>query len=584
MTFHKRLSALVEETVAQLSAREALPGGLDCSQASVDIPRDPGHGEVSANTSMVLAKQAKMKPRDIANLIAGELEQHPDVAQVKVAGPGFLNLVMTPGFWQGLLAELLESGTDFGANDLGGGEKVNVEFVSANPTGPMHVGHARGAVVGDVLASILEKAGYDVTREFYVNDAGTQVDQLARSVYLRYCEACGEAIGDLPEGLYPGDYLKPVGEMIAARDGKKWLNQDETAWLEVFREAAVREMMKLIKEDLLSLGVRHDVFTSELALQEAGEVESAYEFLLGQDLIYEGVLEPPKGKRPDDWEERPQWLFRSTNFSDDSDRPLKKSDGGWTYFASDIAYHRDKARRGFSNMIDVWGVDHGGYVKRMKAAVAAVTEGRGALDVKLTAMVNLSDSGEPMKMSKRAGSFVTLRDVVDRVGKGVVRFIMLTRKNDAPLDFDFAKVTEQSRDNPVFYVQYAHARSHSVLRLAKEEMPDIDLSVATLAREPLHRLTDESELALIKQLTSWPRLVESAAKAHEPHRCAFYLYDLAAVFHALWNKGKDDAQLRFLVQDDKELTMARLALVRSVALVIALGLEMFGVEPLEEMR
>ena len=372
--------------------------------------------------------------------------------------------------------------------------------------------------------------------------------------------------------------------MIAARDGKKWLNQDETAWLEVFREAAVREMMKLIKEDLLSLGVRHDVFTSELALQEAGEVESAYEFLLGQDLIYEGVLEPPKGKRPDDWEERPQWLFRSTNFSDDSDRPLKKSDGGWTYFASDIAYHRDKARRGFSNMIDVWGVDHGGYVKRMKAAVAAVTEGRGALDVKLTAMVNLSDSGEPVKMSKRAGSFVTLRDVVDRVGKGVVRFIMLTRKNDAPLDFDFAKVTEQSRDNPVFYVQYAHARSHSVLRLAKEEMPDIDLSVATLAREPLHRLTDESELALIKQLTSWPRLVESAAKAHEPHRCAFYLYDLAAVFHALWNKGKDDAQLRFLVQDDKELTMARLALVRSVALVIALGLEMFGVEPLEEMR
>ncbi|MBL6935690.1 MAG: arginine--tRNA ligase [Alphaproteobacteria bacterium] len=584
MTFHKRLQALVEETVKGLSEREALPGGLDCSRALVEAPRDPDHGDVASNAALVLAKQAKMKPRDIADLIAGELQQHEDVADVEVAGPGFINLRMTPSFWKTQLAEILESGAEFGASDLGGGEKVNVEFVSANPTGPMHVGHARGAVVGDVLASLLEKAGYDVTREFYINDAGAQVAQLARSVYLRYREACGETIGDIPEGLYPGGYLKPVGEMIAARDGEKWLDQDEAAWIETFRDVAVREMMELIKEDLAVLGVRHGVFSSELALQEAGEVERCYQFLLDQDLIYEGVLEPPKGKKPDDWEERPQWLFRSTNFGDDSDRPLKKSDGSWTYFATDIAYHRDKARRGFSNMIDVWGVDHGGYVKRMKAAVAAITEGEGALDVKLTALVNLSDKGEPVKMSKRAGSFVTLRDVVDRVGKGVVRFIMLTRKNDAPLDFDFAKVTEQSRDNPVFYVQYAHARSHSVMRLVKEDMPDIDLSTATLAGGPLHRLTDESELALIKQLASWPRMVESAAEAHEPHRCAFYLYDLAAAFHALWNKGKDDAQLRFIVQDDRELTMARMALVRSVALVVALGLEMFGVEPLEEMR
>lgn len=584
MTFHKRLQALVEETVKGLSTREALPGGLDCSRALVEAPRDPDHGDVASNAALVLAKQAKMKPRDIADLIAGELQQHEDVADVEVAGPGFINLRMTPSFWKTQLAEILESGAKFGVSDLGGGEKVNVEFVSANPTGPMHVGHARGAVVGDVLASLLEKAGYDVTREFYINDAGAQVAQLARSVYLRYREACGETIGDIPEGLYPGGYLKPVGEMIAARDGEKWLDQDEAAWMETFRDVAVREMMELIKEDLAVLGVRHGVFSSELALQEAGEVERCYQFLLDQDLIYEGVLEPPKGKKPDDWEERPQWLFRSTNFGDDSDRPLKKSDGSWTYFATDIAYHRDKARRGFSNMIDVWGVDHGGYVKRMKAAVAAITEGKGALDVKLTALVNLSDKGEPVRMSKRAGSFVTLRDVVDRVGKGVVRFIMLTRKNDAPLDFDFAKVTEQSRDNPVFYVQYAHARSHSVMRLVKEDMPDIDLSTATLAGGPLHRLTDESELALIKQLASWPRMVESAAEAHEPHRCAFYLYDLAAAFHALWNKGKDDAQLRFIVQDDEELTVARMALVRSVALVVALGLEMFGVEPLEEMR
>ena len=584
MTFHARLLTLVEETVAQLSARKVLPSGLDHSEITVEVPHDPNHGDVASNAALVLAKHAKMKPQDIADSIAEELKQYEEVADAEVADPGFINLRMTPSFWQAQLAELLESGKDFGASNLGGGKKVNVEFVSANPTGPMHVGHARGAVMGDVLASLLEKIGYDVTREFYINDAGAQVEQLARSVYLRYREACGEAIGDVPEGFYPGEYLKPVGEKIAARDGEKWLDQKETAWMEPFRTVAVQEMINLIKKDLLALGIRHDVFTSERTLQGEGEVKSAYQVLLDQDLIYEGVIEPPKGKKPHDWKERPQWLFRSTRFGDDTDRPMKKFDGSWTYFASDIAYHRDKFRRGFANMIDVWGVDHGGYVKRIRAAVAAVTKGEGKLDVKLTALVNLTDKGKPVKMSKRAGSFITLRDVLDRVGKGVVRFIMLTRKNDVPLDFDFARITEQSRDNPVFYVQYAHARCHSVMRLAKKEMPDMDLSTESLAKGSLHCLTDESELALVKKLASWPRLVESAAEAHEPHRCAFYLYDLAAIFHALWNKGKDNAQLRFLVHDDRELTMARLALVHSVALVIALSLEMFGVEPLEEMR
>ena len=446
------------------------------------------------------------------------------------------------------------------------------------------VGHGRGAVVGDALAALLAKVGYQVCREYYINDAGAQVDMLARSAHLRYRQALGEAIETIPEGLYPGDYLIPLGQAIAAADGAKWQSLAEAEWLGYFRQVAIDAMMQLIRADLEALGVRHDVFTSERTLVEAGGVDRARAFLEGQGLIYQGILEPPKGKLPDDWEPRPQTLFRATQFGDDVDRPLQKSDGSWTYFASDIAYHFDKYQRGFTQMIDVWGADHGGYVKRMQAAVKAVTHGEASLDVKLCQMVNLLKDGEPYKMSKRAGTFVTLREVVDEVGKGVVRFIMLTRKNDAQLDFDLIKVLEQSRDNPVFYVQYAHARAHSVLRHGAEMFAGVDLSPAALAAVPLGRLTDPAELALIKIMAGWPRLVESAAEAHEPHRIAFYLYDLAAAFHGLWNKGKDDATLRFLVAEDQALSLARLAMVRSVALVVASGLAIFGVEPVEEMR
>jgi arginyl-tRNA synthetase len=491
---------------------------------------------------------------------------------------------LADGFWHAQLADLLRSGTAYGDSDLGQGTPVNIEYVSANPTGPMHIGHARGAVFGDALAGLLEKAGFKVCREYYINDAGAQVAVLARSVHLRYREALGEDVGAIPEGLYPGDYLVAVGQAIAARDGGKWQGRPEEDWLPEFRRFAIDAMLEVIRGDLAALGVRHAVFTSEKALVDEGKVDDALAFLAERGLIYEGVLEPPKGKLPDDWEPRPQTLFRATQFGDDVDRPLRKSDGSGTYFASDIAYHLDKYRRGFASMIDVWGADHGGYVKRMQAAVKAMTAGEGTLDVKLCQMVNLLKDGEPYKMSKRAGTFVTLRDVVDEVGKGVVRFIMLTRKNDAQLDFDLVKVLEQSRDNPVFYVQYAHARAHSVLRHGAEMFPDQDLAAAVLATADLSRLDDPAEMALIRLMGGWPRLIESAAEAHEPHRLAFYLYDVAAAFHGLWNKGKDDATLRFLLAEDRDLSLARLALVRAVALLIASGLAVFGVEPVEEMR
>ncbi|PKU23674.1 arginine--tRNA ligase [Telmatospirillum siberiense] len=567
-----------------LADQGKLPAGLDYSKVTAEPPREAAHGDVSTNAGMVLAKPAGMKPRDIAEMLAVELRSLPSVVGTEVAGPGFLNLRLADDFWYAQLSDLLRSGTAYGDSDLGRGVKINVEYVSANPTGPMHIGHARGAVFGDALAGLLEKAGFDVTREYYVNDAGSQVDVLARSTHLRYREALGETIGAIPEGLYPGDYLVPVGQAIAERDGAKWRDLAETEWLPEFRRLAIEAMMDLIRGDLAALGVRHAVFTSERGLVEGGKVEAALQFLSDRDLIYQGVLEPPKGKTPDDWEPRPQTLFRATRFGDDVDRPLKKSDGSGTYFASDIAYHLDKYRRGFPQMIDVWGADHGGYVKRMQAAVKAVTEGGGTLDVKLCQMVNLLKDGEPYKMSKRAGTFVTLRDVVDEVGKGVVRFIMLTRKNDAQLDFDLVKVLEQSRDNPVFYVQYAHARAHSVLRHGIEMFPDADLSPAALADAPFGRLSDPAELALIRLMGGWPRLIENAAEAHEPHRIAFYLYEVAAAFHGLWNKGKDDATLRFLLAEDRELSIARLALVRAVALLIASGLAVFGVEPVEEMR
>ena len=584
MNIFKTLRDDIVNVIEELVQRGALPAGLDLSRVTAEPPREAEHGDVSTNAAMVLAKAAAMKPRDIAELLVGELGRRTDVTMAEVAGPGFVNLRLADAVWYARLADLLRCGPSYGDSDLGRGVRVNVEYVSANPTGPMHIGHARGAVVGDALASLLAKAGFQVSREYYINDAGAQVDVLARSAHLRYRQALGEDIGDIPEGLYPGDYLCPLGQSLAERFGRRYLGAPESEWLVPFREAAVAAMMEMIKDDLAGLGVSHDVFSSERQLHSDGKVDAALQFLEDQGLIYTGVLEPPKGKLPDDWEARPQTLFRASRFGDDVDRPLKKSDGSWTYFASDMAYHLDKYRRGFNLMIDVWGADHGGYVKRMQAAVKALTGGAGELDVKLCQMVNLLKNGEPYKMSKRAGTFVTLRDVVDEVGKEVVRFIMLTRKNDAQLDFDLVKVLEQSRDNPVFYVQYAHARAHSVLRHAADMFPGLPLDGPALAGAPLDRLTDPAEIALIRLMAGWPRLIDSAAEAHEPHRVAFYLYDLAAAFHGLWNKGKDEVTLRFLVAEDQALSLARLGLVRGVATVVASGLAVFGVQPVEEMR
>jgi arginyl-tRNA synthetase len=569
-----------------------LPPGLDFARVAVEPPRDPAHGDLATNAAMVLAGAVKQNPMALAEQIGAALTGR-DLATgdyrgsgflVHAVRPGFLNIRLDPAVWHAQLRAILQAGTAYGDSTIGGGEKVNVEFVSANPTGPMHVGHGRGAVVGDALAALLAKAGFAVHREYYINDAGAQVDALARSAHLRYREALGEAIGAIPEGFYPGEYLVATGRALAERDGDRWLGGPEAEWLPAVRGFAVAEMMALIRADLAAFGVGFDAFVSERELVASGAVDRALAALAERGLIYEGMLEPPKGKPPpEDWEPRPQTLFRATQFGDEVDRPLKKSDGSWTYFAGDIAYHHDKFSRGFANLIDIWGADHGGYVKRMQAAVKAISDGEAALDVKLCQLVHLFDKGEPVRMSKRAGTFVTLREVVDEVGKDVFRFIMLTRRNDQALDFDFAKVTEQSRDNPVFYVQYAHARAASVMRHAAEQFPAAELLDAALARVPLDRLADPLELALIRQLASWPRIVEGAAEAHEPHRIAFFLQEVAAQFHLLWTKGKDEATLRFLVTGDPELTRARLALVRAVALVIASGLAVFGVEPVEEM-
>jgi arginyl-tRNA synthetase len=584
MNLFRHFLDIVAAEIGELARAGVLPAGLDTSRIAVEPPRDPAHGDISTNAAMVLAKPAGMAPRALAEKLVERLKRRPEVIAAAPAGPGFINLRLADAFWHDRLAEIVRAGPAYGDARLGAGKPVNVEYVSANPTGPMHVGHGRGAVVGDALAALLEKVGFAVTREYYINDAGAQVDVLARSAYLRYREALGESIGAIPEGLYPGDYLKETGRALAARDGRKWLGAAEEAWLPAVRDFAISEMLALIRGDLAALGVRHDVFTSERAIVAAGAIERALETLEEQGLVYVGTLEPPKGKLPDDWEARPQTLFRSTQFGDDVDRPLKKSDGSWTYFAADIAYHLDKYRRGFADMIDVWGADHGGYVKRVAAAVTALSGGQAALDVKLCQLVNLFDKGAPVRMSKRAGTFVTLREVVDEVGKDVFRFVMLTRRNDQALDFDYAKVVEQSKDNPVFYVQYAHARARSVLRHAAEQFSAAQLRPESLAAAPLQRLTDPAELALIRHLASWPRLVESAAETHEPHRIAFYLQELAAAFHGLWNKGKDDSGLRFIMSDAPELTMARLTLVQAVAFVVASGLKVFGVEPVEEMR
>jgi arginyl-tRNA synthetase len=571
----------VAAAVAQCVVAGSLPAACQDVPIVVEPPRDASHGDLATNAAMVLAKPAGMPPRAIAELLAGTLRGHSDVAAVEIAGPGFINLRLRDGFWQAQPLAVVAAGADYGRSLMGAGAPVNVEYVSANPTGPMHVGHCRGAVVGDAMARLLAFAGFAVTREYYINDAGGQVDTLARSAHLRYREALGETIGEIPEGLYPGDYLVPVGQALAATFGDTYAKAREEAWLALFKRETTTRMMALIRADLAAMDIAHDVFSSEQALHDSGRVKATLDDLTARGLVYTGVLEKPKGETADDWEPRPQLLFRATQFGDDSDRALQKSDGSYTYFAADIAYHWDKVQRGFIQMVDIFGADHGGYVKRMKAAAKA---SGGDLDIQLVQMVRLFRAGEPVKMSKRAGTFVTLRDVVDEVGKDVVRFMMLTRKSDSQLDFDFAKVREQSRENPVFYVHYAHARIRSVLRKASEIIPNVSETISGLTPDAMKHLTAPEELGLIRLATQWPRVVETAAQAHEPHRVAFYLYDLAGAFHALWNRGNDDPGLRFLISGNEALTAARLAMIEAVAQVIRNGLALMGVEPAEEMN
>ncbi|KAA8609126.1 arginyl-tRNA synthetase [Salipiger aestuarii] len=580
MNLFTDIRALVLSAIGALQAEGTLPEGLNTAPVTVEPPRDPLHGDMATNAAMVLAKPARLKPRDIAEALATRIASDPRVSSAEVAGPGFLNLRLAPSLWQALPRAVLDRGADFGRSGMGQGAKVNVEYVSANPTGPLHVGHTRGAVFGDALASLLDFAGYEVTREYYINDGGAQVDVLARSVYLRYLEAHGQAV-EFADGTYPGEYLIAVGEKLKERVGDRFLNTGEQVWLEEVRDFATAEMMDLIREDLAMLGVRMDRFFSEKSLYGTGRIEAAIESLKDKGLIYRGVLEPPKGKTPEDWEPREQTLFKSTEHGDDVDRPIMKSDGAWTYFSPDIAYHYDKVQRGYDQLIDVFGADHGGYVKRMKAAVSALSDGQTPLDVKLIQLVKLFKNGEPFKMSKRAGTFVTLRDVVEEVGPDVTRFVMLTRKNDAPLDFDFDKAIEQSRDNPVFYVQYAHARVCSVMRKAAQA--GVDVSDAALSAADLSVLSHEAELGLMKKLAEWPRLIEIAAKGHEPHKVAIWLNELASDLHGLWNRGHDDPTLRFL-QDDPVTSQSKIALARAVAVVISAGLGILGVTPMEEMR
>jgi arginyl-tRNA synthetase len=578
MNLFADIRTVVINSLDALVADGTLPSGLSFDNVAVEPPRDAAHGDMASNAAMVLAKPAKMNPRAIADALALKLTDDPRITSAEVAGPGFLNMRLTADVWQGVIKAALTD-PNYGKSTLGQGQKMMVEYVSANPTGPLHVGHTRGAVFGDALATLLAYAGYDVTKEYYINDGGGQVDVLARSVYLRYQEAHGQDVA-FEDGTYPGDYLKPVGQALKDKVGDAYLGKGEDVWLEEIREFATEKMMDLIRADLKSLNVEMDSFFSEKSLYGTGLIESAIAELKEKGLIYQGTLEPPKGKMPDDWEAREQTLFKSTDFGDDQDRAVQKSDGAWTYFAPDIAYHYDKVNRGFDALINVFGADHGGYVKRMKAAVSALSDKRVPLDIKLTQLVKLYKNGEPFKMSKRAGTFVTLRDVVDQVGASVTRFHMLTRKNDAPLDFDFAKVLEQSKDNPVFYVNYAYARVNSATVKAAAFA---DVSPATLASVDLSGLTNDAELAVAKKLAEWPRLVEIAAKGHEPHKIAFYLYDLASEFHALYNKGNDDTSMRFVQEGDVSTTQAKIALIRAVSVVIVSGLGILGVIPAEEM-
>jgi arginyl-tRNA synthetase len=582
--------ARVHAVCGALAAEGGWPEGIDLSRVVVEPPRDAAHGDMATNAAMVLAKEAKAKPRDLAEAIAAKLRADDLIVSVDIAGPGFINLTLKPKAWSDALRTVLREGDSYGQSAMGAREKVNVEYVSANPTGPMHVGHCRGAVFGDALCSLLAFTGYDVTREYYINDAGAQVDVLARSAFLRYREALGENIGAIPDGLYPGDYLKPVGQALAAEYGDKLKAMPEGRWLPIVRDKSIAMMMEEIKGDLAALNIRHDVFFSERSLTETGnnKVTETIDFLRSKGDVYEGRLSPPKGGPVEDYEDRVQTLFRATAYGDDVDRPLMKSDGSYTYFASDIANHKNKFDRGFTNLIDVFGADHGGYIKRMQAAVKAVTAGKATLDVKIVQLVKLLRHGEPVKMSKRSGDFVTLREVVDEVGKDAVRFMMLYRKNDAVLDFDLAKVIEQSRENPVFYVQYGHARGHSVFRNAREVIPDLPEQTAAraafLGDAAVERLTDPAELDLLRRLALYPRMMEAASVAHEPHRIAFYLYDLASEFHALWTKGRDLPYLRFIINNDAEITKARLAMVQGVVSVLASGLAVLGVHAPDEMR
>ncbi|OJW47772.1 MAG: arginine--tRNA ligase [Alphaproteobacteria bacterium 41-28] len=575
-TFREQISKALETLIK----KGLLPDGLDFEKITTEPPRDPAHGDLATNAAMILAKSTQKNPRELGELIGKELENLPYVEEVSVAGPGFINLKLSPEFWYQELITILEKKDEYGASTIGLGEKINLEYVSANPTGPIHAGHGRVAIVADVLANLLEKVGYRVLREYYINDAGAQAEKLAQSTYLRYREALGEKIDQIPEGYYPGDYLKEVGQALATRDGAKWLSASEKEWLDSFREFTVNAMMSNIRKDLDLMGISHEVFTSETELYKAGAIEAAIKTLKENGLIYEGILEPPKGKIVEDWEPRPQLLFRSVDFGDDVDRPLQKSNGSWTYFAGDIAYHYDKFLRGYHQMIDVWGADHGGYVKRVTSAVKAITKDRGHLDVIICQIVNFMEGGQPVKMSKRAGTFIEVRDVIEKVGKDPFRFMMITRKSDAHLDFDFQKVLEQTKDNPVFYIQYAHARCHSVMRMAREVFPDWEKTPA----QGLDLLKDQNELQLLKLLAGWPRQVEIAALAREPHRLSYYLYEIAQQFHMLWNKGKENTYLRFIVAQNHELTRARLAMIQGVAHVIASGLNIFGVTPVEEMR
>ena len=586
MNFYQKFQDEIVTIIETLAKAGEIPSGLDTARVAVEPTREADRGDISTNAAMVLAKPAGMKPQALAELLAARLGSLEAVIETEIAGPGFINMRLEPDFWHQRLKEILLAGSDYGDSQIGGGEAVNIEYVSANPTGPLHVAHARGAVVGDALASLLEKAGYAVTREYYVNDAGAQVEILAKTTAARAKEALGLIKLDAKalEGRYPGDYLKPVGQKMAEEFGERRLDTDDKDNLDALIRFSTDEMMALIRHDLDVLGVSFDVFTSERDLVERGAVDEVFKILESKGLIYTGVLEPPKGKTPDDWEPRPQALFKASDFGDELDRPLKKSDGSWTYFATDMAYHLDKFQRGFKTMIDVWGADHGGYVKRMIAAVEAVTGGEGVLDVKLCQMVRLSRGGEPLRMSKRSGDYEMLSELIEEVGRDVVRFMMLTRKNDSQMEFDLEKALDQSRDNPVFYVHYAHARCRSVMRNAAEELADEKITPEALAAADLGLLTDPAELEVMKVMSGWPRMVENAAEAHEPHRIAYYLNDLATQFHALWNKGNDDARLRFIVNANQPLTLARLALVQGVATVIASGLKVFGVTPVEELR